>query len=109
MNSRSRFSSLTLAVAACYGCVLISELPLTAQKPSSEPRTPRFGYLSDGLNPAGPGISADEADRLAKQLDANPEDSDARAKQMKFYWFSGARQPRLDLIFWLIEHHPDSE
>jgi hypothetical protein len=92
-------------------CCVVSAHILHAQEKPSRSSPPQFGYLSDGIYPNGTAtaLSPAEASRIAQQLDAHPEDSEVLGKLLKYYWYRGLREPRLQLIFWLIENHPESD
>jgi tetratricopeptide (TPR) repeat protein len=49
-----------------------------------------------------------DVQRLEKQVQRNPEDLEARALLLSHYFQNAIRYPRVEHIFWLIEHHPDS-
>jgi TonB family protein len=60
-----------------------------------------------GMEPLG--SSPEQAQRLEGYLQANPEDLTARGSLVSYYFLNGIREPRLKHIFWLIEHHPESD
>lgn len=53
-------------------------------------------------------LSLGEASSLEQQLAAHPDDEAVRDKLLKYYWYNGLREQRLESIFWLIEHYPES-
>jgi TonB family protein len=60
--------------------------------------------LTDGSK-----LSAAEAQQIEQQLLRDPEDIAARAKLISYYFASANAHPRQEHIFWLIEHHPESQ
>lgn len=58
---------------------------------------------------AGNRLTAAQVEELEAHLRQNPEDLEARGKLIAYYFMNGVRQPRLNHIFWLIEHHPEAE
>ena len=81
--------------------------PVGAGQPNRVPPPIRQGYS----------ITPDVAAQLEEGLTKDPEDVEARAKLLGYYFARGgrgvpaqeARQARLRHILWLIEHHPDSD
>ena len=57
----------------------------------------------------GQRLSPAAAQELEQYLAGDPDDLIARAKLIAYYFAKGDRQPRLNHIFWGIEHHPESE
>jgi len=45
---------------------------------------------------------------LERRLLTNPDDLAARGQLIANYYLTGVQHPRLDHIFWLIEHHPET-
>jgi len=63
----------------------------------------------------GANLSPAAAQELEAQLSTNPEDLNARAKLLGYYWYQwmrpgeeAAKAARRRHILWLIDHHPDS-
>ncbi len=77
-----------------------------AQTPKKPTQTPSLGYQTDGMSYQP--LATGEASTFEGQLTADPEDELVRDKLLKYYWHSGLRELRLESIFWLIEHHPES-
>jgi TonB family protein len=50
-----------------------------------------------------------DAGRMEQDLAANPEDLELRGRLIGHYFLKGAREPRVQHIFWLIEHHPEAD
>jgi TonB family C-terminal domain len=66
-----------------------------------------YGYIREGLDTPVP--SADEAAKLESQLAADPENEQVRGKLLSYYWrHSSLGKQRNDLVYWLVEHHPES-
>ena len=57
----------------------------------------------------GQSLSPAAAQELEEYLAGDPDDLIARAKLIAYYFAKGDPQPRLNHIFWVIEHHPESE
>jgi TonB family protein len=59
----------------------------------------------------GSRLSPAEAQQLEDQVARNPEDLTARGKLIAYYFSTvpQQRQPRLDHVYWLIQHHPESD
>jgi TonB family protein len=98
--------SAWIAVLACalplvYGA---AALQVGQPAPQSEPSSGIAQLLTDGSK-----LSAPEAQQLEQQLTRDPEDLAARAKLIAYYFMNTIPHPRLEHIFWLIEHHPESE
>jgi TonB family protein len=71
-----------------------------------------FGFSLDSdleMLQAGQRISASEACQFEAGLDRNPEDIKTRALLTAHYYREAMRKERLQHVFWLIEHHPESE
>lgn len=76
-----------------------------AQVPSQiQQQNAYLDILSQGnkLTPAA-------AQDLEDHLRGNPEDLPARGKLTAYYYVNLLREPWLKQVFWLIEHHPESE
>jgi TonB family protein len=93
---RSRF----VAVTAIFAASLLAQ---SARAPAAF-----LGYRTDGMMLALDHLSPGDASKLEQQLAANPDDETLRDKLLKYYWHNSVREPRLESIFWLIEHHPES-
>ncbi len=73
------------------------------------PQSDRFwGYLTVSANPAWKPISPEQAALEEQQLQADPENEEARLQLLVYYWYNHMRQQRVDSISWLIAHHPES-
>jgi TonB family protein len=83
---------------------------LQIQRPVQAQITPQnrisLGYIWENPNTGVP--SADEAAKLEGQLAADPENEEVRSKLLSYYLRHGMREQRNNLIYWLIEHHPES-
>ncbi len=107
--TKARWAAVLLcAVPLAYGAAALRFEQ--AQAPAqSEAKTPwPEGSYMDALS-RGNRITPAEAQRLEGYLQANPEDLAARGSLISYYFLNAIREPRLKHIFWLIEHHPESE
>lgn len=71
-----------------------------------------FGFSLDSdleMLQAGQRVSMLEARQFEEQLKRNPEDIRTRALLTAYYHRHAMRRERLKNVFWLIEHHPESE
>jgi TonB family protein len=53
-------------------------------------------------------LSPQAVSQLEQKLAANPDDLAAREQLISHYYLAGVVQPRLEQVYWLIEHHPES-
>src|ERR1700689_2572398 len=68
-----------------------------------------WGYLTEGINaPDLNPTTAAQASAMELQLSRNPEDEPTRALLLHYYWKHGMEEPRIALVLWLIDHHPES-
>jgi TonB family protein len=58
--------------------------------------------------PGRTALSPAEASDLEERLTQNPEDETIRGELLNYYWRHSLRELRLQSIYWLIEHHPES-
>src|SRR5262245_3135853 len=97
-------------------CSVALLLPLLLNLPLSGAQTRTLTFQSpEQLVQQGANITLAAAQELEAQLEKNPEDLNARAKLLGFYWYQwmrpgeeAARAARRRHILWLIQHHPDS-
>jgi TonB family protein len=71
-----------------------------------------FGFPLDSdleMLQAGQWISVREASHMEARLERQPEDVRTRALLTAYYFRHAMRKQRLMQVFWLIEHHPESE
>lgn len=94
------------AVLACALPLVYSAAALQVS-PRTDERAPNPGLAQ--LIAAGSNLSAAEARQIEEQLLRDPEDLAARAKLISYYVLNQIVEPRLQHVFWLIEHHPESE
>jgi hypothetical protein len=87
-----------VAVTAIFAASLLAQ--------SAKHSAASLGYRTDGMAPTP--LSPGDASKLEQQLAAHPDDETVRDKLLKYYWHNSVREPRLESIFWLIEHHPES-
>ena len=66
-------------------------------------RTSDLELLAEGQR-----LTPQEVENLEAHLKTFPEDLTARARLIGYYFVNAARQRRLQHVFWLIEHHPES-
>lgn len=98
--------------AASVVSLVLLLLPLFPRASRSQSIDNSFGFSLDSdleTLQAGQRISISEAHELENRLAKNPEDIKARALLGAYYQRHAMRSQRLKNIFWLIEHHPDSE
>jgi TonB family protein len=104
--SKARWAALALAcVPLAYSAAAVRfEEPEAPRKPEV---ILQGEYLKNLV--AGNRLTTAQAEELEAHLRQTPEDLEARGKLIAYYFLNGVRQPRLDHIFWLIEHHPEAE
>jgi TonB family protein len=71
-----------------------------------------FGFSLDSdleMLQAGQRTSMLKARQLQERLHRNPEDIKTRALLSAYYFRHAMRRQRLENVFWLIDHHPESE
>ncbi len=71
-----------------------------------------FGFSLDSdleMLQAGQRISAHQSQHLEARLGSTPKDIKTRALLTAYYYRHAMRRQRLKNVFWLIEHHPESE
>ena len=95
-----------LAILACALPLVYSAAALQVSQPAPQPAPPH-GIAQ--LLIEGNQLSAVEAQQLEEHLVRDPEDLAARGKLISYYSAHAIPHPRLEHIFWLIEHHPESE
>jgi len=101
--SRKHWAALLGAgLPLIYIASVIQLAPAEAQQPSGP--TPA---IADMLK-SGHTLNAGEASALEQYLQTTPQDVNARAQLIMFYFNAGIREPRLTHIFWLIANRPDS-
>src|SRR5712691_3798485 len=91
-------------------------LPLLVSLSLSGAQTRPLTILSpEQLVQQGANLGRGVAQELEAQLEKNPEDLNARAKLLGYYWYqwmqpgeAAAKAARRRHILWLIEHHPES-
>ncbi|GEM_PF-760300 len=99
-----------LALAACGLPVVwlaaVAQLaPAIAQEqPLQQAKTP--AEMSQYLK--GRQLAPGDVATIERYLAANPNDINARAQLIMYYYAAGVREPRLSHILWLIQNHPDS-
>jgi len=93
------------------GCALPLIYSAAALQVAQPPSTPGVHPALAQLLAEGSKLSPAQAQQLEEQLNRDPEDLAARGKLISYYFSSAPQQqqPRLNHIFWLIEHHPESD
>jgi len=103
--SKARWAALVLAcVPLAYGTATVRFVQPEPQKPEV---ILQGAYVQNLV--AGNKLTAAQAEEIEAHLRTDPEDIEARAKVVAYYFLNAIRQPRLNHIFWLIEHHPENE
>ena len=95
------------AIALCAVPLVYSAAALQLAAPPSENVQPHFNQLWT----AAKDLTSADAQQLEAHLVRNPDDLDARGKLIAYYFAVSPeqRQPRMGHVFWLIEHHPESD
>jgi len=65
-----------------------------------------ISFLSDDWRPDS--TTAEQAAQMERQLAVNPEDEGIRTRLIHYYWRNKMEEQRVNLVLWLIGHHPDS-
>jgi len=97
-----------IAIAACALPLVYSAAALQVTQTPDQPGVhPGIAQLLT----EGSKLSAAEAQQLEDQVARDPEDLTARGKLIAYYFSTvpQQRQPRLDHVYWLIQHHPESD
>ena len=104
--NKARWAALALAcVPLAYSAAAVHfAQPEAPQKPEIILKGTYLQNLA-----AGNQLTAAQAEEIEARLLKEPEDLEARGKVIAYYFLNAIRQPRLDHIFWLIEHHPEAE
>ena len=82
-------------------------LLLQAASPAPPARQPDGTQLSYYSVPPDE-TSAAQAAQLEERLAANPEDEATRGRLLHYYWENHLQEPRVRLIWWLIDNRPAS-
>lgn len=94
------------ATAACALPLIYSAAALQVAQAPSEPGVhPGLAQLLH----EGSKLTPAEAQQLEEQLVRDPEDLAARGKLISYYRWNAMDAPRLQHVYWLIQHHPESE
>jgi TonB family protein len=104
--SKARWAALALACAPlAYSAAAVHfAQPEAPQKPEI---ILKGTYLQNLV--AGNQLTPAQVEQIEAHLLKEPGDVEARGKVIAYYFLNAIRQPRLDHIFWLIEHHPEAE
>lgn len=65
-----------------------------------------FGFRAVSVRPET--TTPEQAAQLEQQLAANPDDENVRARLLHYYYAHNEEEDRVRLIYWLIDHHPES-
>ncbi|MFB3779125.1 MAG: M56 family metallopeptidase [Bryobacteraceae bacterium] len=102
--------------AAVLACSLPFVLLASALQPGpaeTQAKTPWLTIPAGGerlrLSVEAWGLKPDDVKKLEQRLEANPEDLNARALLISRYFQYAEREPLLRHVFWVIEHHPESD
>jgi hypothetical protein len=111
-DSGTRVNSTKVLWAAATMIAAISlvqfQRPMRAQEPAAQALIPRLGHSDNTFGPFQSKLSPEEAAARERQLAANPEDEKARLDLSVYYHHTHQNERRLQLIYWLIERHPES-
>jgi TonB family protein len=77
------------------------------RRPAAADDGTRLGFKLEPSNGPEPSTPA-EASVMEHQLANNPEDDEARAELLRYYWNKKMEEQRIPMILWLIDHHPES-
>jgi TonB family protein len=107
--SKARWAALALACAPlAYSAAAVHFAQAEAPQAQKTPTVILQGTYLQNLV-AGNQLSPAQVEEIETRLRKEPGDLEARSKVIAYYFLKGIRQPRLDHIFWLIEHHPEAE
>ncbi len=103
LSSKTWAAIVACALPLVYGAAALQVAP-SSSDPGAHPGLAQLLTEGSKLSPA-------EAQQLEEQLQRDPEDLAARGKLISYYFSTvpQQRQPRLDHVYWLIEHHPESD
>lgn len=103
LSSKTWAAIVACALPVVYGAAALQVAP-SSSEPGAHPGLAQLLTEGSKLSPA-------EAQQLEEQLRRDPEDLAARGKLISYYFSTvpQQRQPRLDHVYWLIEHHPESD
>jgi beta-lactamase regulating signal transducer with metallopeptidase domain len=102
---------------ASWTTVALCSIPLLCATAAIRLERPQSKVESQPLNEAfnemkllieGWGLKPADAERSEERVKRNPEDLHARGLLLSYYFQNAIRYPRVEHVFWLIEHHPDS-
>ncbi|HEV3041819.1 MAG TPA: M56 family metallopeptidase [Candidatus Angelobacter sp.] len=65
-------------------------------------------YWSEGEEADAKPIADEQATEMERQLAVDPENEEVRANLLRYYWHNRQEDKRTSLVFWLIDHHPES-
>ncbi len=108
-SSRLSRASWT-AVALCGIPLFLAAAALQLERRDVRPAAEESARTMDEMQLLIEGWNLKPADvqRLEQQVERNPDDLESRALLLSHYFQNAIRHPRVEHIFWLIEHHPES-
>ena len=107
--TRLRWLALVaMSLPLIYFAAAVQLAPARAQQAVEPPRKSAVSPspMVDSLR--GKKLTREDAAALEQHLLSNPNDLDARAQLILYYYDNGIREPRLSHIFWLVANHPES-
>ncbi len=102
------------SLAALAACTLPLLLGAAMLRPGQEPVQPSAGLQRSELDPlshrAIPGarMTAADAGEMEARLNRNPDDLEARANLLGYYYSNALAEPWLAHLLWAIDHHPEA-
>src|SRR5574341_776848 len=98
---------------ASWAVIVVCAIPLLCATAAVRLERSQAGSNGQSLNEMellvnGWNLKPADVQRLEDQVKRNPEDLNARTLLLSYYFQNAVRHPRVEHIFWLIEHHPDS-
>ncbi len=96
------------------GFLVLTSAPRNQQgkeqvQPNADYPDNMVGFWSDGEEADASSISDEQAAEMERQLAVNPEDEEMRGSLLRYYWKKRLEDKRAALIFWLIDHQPESK
>jgi TonB family protein len=96
-----------LAASVIAASITFPSQAIAQRKPAPNTNPPFFVMHHSEM--PGPALSEADVSALQLKLAANPDDEGTRKSLLVYYWEHHTAEPRVPLIFWLIQHHPESE
>ena len=95
------------AVVLLWLCAAL-DISNLANAQTSEPTKSATWYGFRSALGTPPPITAEDAHGLERRLQVDPKDEEARSGLLSYYWHNQMHRQRIQLVFWLIEHQPES-